>query len=248
MERIVANPIEPRACIAYYNGSSLILYINTQSPYRVKSNVQEVFGLSPEEIRVVSPDVGGAFGSKTPLHVECMLAIYASIKLKIPVKYVETRREHIIAPYHGRGVSFEVEGYGSRRGELLGLRGRVVVDLGAYSYGINLNIPVNIVKWSVGPYKVKAVDIDLKAVYTNKTPIGPYMGAGRPEAALIHERVLDALADELGIDRADIRVINLRSGKGYYETPTGLRTDDADYLGTYMRAYEVYEKIRGIYR
>jgi len=244
MERVAANPIEPRACIAYYDGSSLVIYINTQSPYRVRSDVQEVFGLSPKDIRIISPDVGGAFGSKTPLPVECMLAIYASMKLKIPVKYVETRREHIVAPYHGRGVSFEVEGYGSKRGELLGLKGRVIVDIGAYSYGINLNIPINIVKWSVGPYRVRAINIDLKAVYTNKTPIGPYRGAGRPEAALIHERVLDALADELGIDRVDIRAINLRSGRGYYETPTGLKVDDADYLGTYVRAYEAYENVR----
>jgi len=244
MERIAANPIEPKACIAYYDGSKLTLYVNTQSPYRVRSDVQEVFGIPPEDIRIISPDVGGAFGVKTPLHVECMLAILASMKLKIPVKYVETRREHLVAPYHGRGVSFEVEGYATRKGELLGIRGQVIADIGAYSYGINLNIPVNIVRWSVGPYRVRAVDIELKAVYTNKTPIGPYRGAGRPEAALIHERVLDALADELGIDRADIRAINLRSGKGYYETPTGLRTDDADYLGTYMRAYEAYKKLR----
>ncbi|MEM1606506.1 MAG: molybdopterin cofactor-binding domain-containing protein, partial [Fervidicoccaceae archaeon] len=197
MERVVANPIEPKACIAYYDGSTLTLYINSQSPHRVRSDVQEVFGISPEDIRVISPDVGGAFGNKTPLHVECILAIYASMKLKIPVKYVETRREHLVAPYHGRGVAFEVEGYGTRRGELLGIKGWVVADIGAYSYHVNLNIPVNIIRWSVGPYRIRAVDLDLKAVYTNKTPIGPYRGAGRPEAALIHERVLDALADEL---------------------------------------------------
>ncbi len=243
MERLVSNPIETRACVAYYNGSTLKLYVNTQSPHRVLSDVQEVFGLSPNMVRVISPDVGGAFGSKTPFHVECALAIYASMKLKIPVKYVETRREHLVAPYHGRGVAFKVEGYGTRRGELLGIRGLVVVDIGAYSYHVNLNIPVNIIRWSVGPYRIRAVDLDLKAVYTNKTPMGPYRGAGRPEAALIHERVLDSLAEELGIDRAEIRTINLRSGWGRYETPTGLRTDDANYLGTYMRAYEIYKQL-----
>ncbi len=244
MERVVANPIEPKAAIAIYEGGSLTLYATTQNPFRVRDDLSEILKIPRDRVRVISPDVGGGFGVKVPLHAEYVITAYASIALKRPVKWVETRREHLVAPYQGRGVRARVRGFFKKSGKILGISGKVIVDLGAYNFSINQNIAVNIVRWITGPYDIKAVDIDLKAVFTNKTPFNAYRGAGRPEAALIYERVMDVAADELGIDRGDIRAINMLRGSGEYRNPLGVLIDVANYSETYMKAYKIYSDLR----
>jgi len=243
-ERVIPNPIETKAALANYEGGRLTLYATTQNPFRVRDEVSEILKIPREDVRVISPDVGGGFGVKVPLHAEYLIASYASIVLKRPVKWVETRREHMVAPYHGRGVRAHAKGYFRRDGRLLAISGRVIVDLGAYNYSINQNIAVNIVRWITGPYVVRAVDIDLKAVFTNKTPFNAYRGAGRPEAALIYERVMDAGAYELGIDRGDIRLINLIRGYGDYRNPLGVSIDAANYPETYSLALKIYRDLK----
>lgn len=244
MGRVVANPIEPRGCLAVYEGGRLAVYATTQNPFRVREDLSSVLGIPVERVRVVSPHVGGGFGVKVPLHAEYVIAARASMELGRPVKWVETRREHLVSPYHGRGVRARVRGFFSREGRLLGISGRVVVDLGAYNFSISQNIALNIVRWITGPYDVRAVDIDLKAVFTNKTPFNAYRGAGRPEAAMIHERVLDAAAEELGIDRAEIRRINLLEGAGRRTNPLGVHIDVANYRSTFEIASKGYEELR----
>jgi len=243
-ERVVANPIETKAAVASYEGGVLTLYATAQNPFRVRDDLSEILKIPRDRVRVISPDVGGGFGVKVPLHAEYVLAAYASIVLKRPVKWVETRREHLVAPYQGRGVRARVRGFFKRNGKILGISGRVIVDLGAYNFSINQNIAANIVRWITGPYDIRAVDIDLKAVFTNKTPFNAYRGAGRPEAALIHERVMDAAADELGIDRGDIRAINIVKGAGEYRNPLGVVIDVANYYETYMKAYRIYRDLK----
>ena len=244
MERVVVNPIEPKAAIANYEGGLLTLYATTQHPFRVRDDLSEILKIPRERIRVIAPDVGGGFGVKVPLHAEYVVASYASIVLKRPVKWVETRREHLVAPYQGRGVRARVKGFFKRNGRILGISGRVVVDLGAYNFSINQNLAVNIIKWSTGPYDIRAMDMELKAVFTNKTPFNAYRGAGRPEAALIYERVMDAAADELGIDRGEIRAINILRGTREYRNPLGVTIDVADYYETYMKAYKIYKDLK----
>jgi len=243
-ERVVANPIEPKAALAVYEGGVLTLYATTQNPFRVRDDLSEILKIPRQGVRVISPDMGGGFGVKVPLHAEYVLTAYASIMLKRPVKWVETRREHLVAPYQGRGVRARVKGFFKRDGRILGISGSVIVDLGAYNFSINQNIAVNTVRWMTGPYDMRAIDIDLKAVFTNKTPFNAYRGAGRPEAALIHERVMDAAADELGIDRGEIRAINLIRGEGEYRSPLGVVIDVANYYDTYAKAYRIYRSLK----
>ncbi|MEM0438917.1 MAG: xanthine dehydrogenase family protein molybdopterin-binding subunit [Sulfolobales archaeon] len=243
-ERIVANPMETKGALAIYESGKLTIYATTQNPYRVRDELSSILKIPINNIRVISPDVGGGFGVKVPLHAEYVLTAYASMILKKPVKWIETRREHLLAPYQGRGVRARIKGYFKKDGKILGISGKVIVDLGAYNFSINQNIAVNIVRWITGPYDMKAVDIDLLAVFTNKTPFNAYRGAGRPEAALIYERVMDAAADELGIDRGEIRMINVLKGYGEYKNPLGVVIDVANYLETYMRAHEEYERLK----
>lgn len=244
MERVVANPIETKRVLAVYDSGRLTLYVTAQNPHRIRDELSSILKIPVESIRVISPDVGGAFGVKSALHAEYVLAAYASMRLKRPVKWVETRSEHLVAPYQGRGVRAKVIGYFRRDGRILGVSGRVMVDLGAYNYYINQNIGVNITRWLTGPYDMKAVDIDVLAAFTNRTPFAMYRGAGRPEAALIYERVMDAGADELGMDRGEIRMINLLKGSGDYKNPLGELIDVAGYDETYMKAYEEYRRLK----
>lgn len=182
-ERIVANPMETKGALAIYESGKPTLYATTQNPYRVRDDLSDILKILPISVRVISPDVGGGFGVKVPLHAEYVLAAYSSMVLKKPIKWIETRREHLVTPYQGRGVRARVKGYFRRDGKILGISGKVMVDLGAYNFSINQNIAVNIARWITGPYDVRAVDIDLLAVFTNKTPFNAYRGAGRPEAA-----------------------------------------------------------------
>jgi carbon-monoxide dehydrogenase large subunit len=218
--RVVSNPLEPKGCVAYYDGDVLNMVVSAQSVFRIRADISEALGFPPEKIRVVAPkNVGGGFGNKVPAYPEYVVAAYASMKLRRPVKWIETRREHLVNPTQGRGILSEVEIYAKKNGRILGFRGRVVVDLGAYNFTINTRAPTFIATLIPGPYKVKALDIRAVGVYTNLPPTGPYRGAGRPEAALIHETLVEDLAEELGMDPVELRRINLAE-EGYV-TPGG---------------------------
>ncbi len=218
--RVVSNPLEPKGCVAYYDGDVLNMVVSAQSVFRIRADISEALGLPPEKIRVVAPkNVGGGFGNKVPAYPEYVVAAYASMRLRRPVKWIETRREHLVNPTQGRGVLSEVEIYAKKSGQILGFRGRVVVDLGAYNFTINARAPTFIATLIPGPYRVKALDIRAVGVYTNLPPTGPYRGAGRPEAALIHETLVEDLAEELGMDPVELRRINLAE-EGYV-TPGG---------------------------
>ncbi len=244
--RVVANPMEPKGCIAYYDGDTLNMYVSSQSPFRIRSDVGEALDFPQDKIRVLSPpNVGGGFGNKVPAYPEYVLAAVASMKLKRPVKWVEHRKEHLVNPMQGRGVLSEVSLYAKRNGELIGLRGTVVVDLGAYNYSINTRYAPFIAWLSTGPYRMRAVSIRALGVYTNLPPIGPYRGAGRPEAALIHETLMEDLAEELGVDPAELRARNL--AEDYYVTPLGQNLGRIGLREVFDRAYAHYRRLREEY-
>ncbi|MEM0173340.1 MAG: xanthine dehydrogenase family protein molybdopterin-binding subunit [Sulfolobaceae archaeon] len=246
-DRIVANPMEPKGCIAYWDGEMLTLYVSTQSAFRVRNDIREVLGLSPEKIRVYSPpNVGGGFGNKVPLHSEYVLAAIASMKLKRPVKWIETRREHLTNPTHGRGVYSKVRMYATKEGEILGVEGEVIVNFGAYNYTINPTTPSFIARLINGPYKMKFAEIRALGVFTNVTPQGPYRGAGRPEATLIHETLIEDLAEKLGMDPIEIRKKNVIEGD--YVTPLGLRIDAGGYKQVLEKAEIYYREVRKKYK
>lgn len=141
-DRIVQHPMEPKGVISYYNGDTLTVIGSFQSAFRVRADLQEALGISPERIVVYSPpNVGGGFGNKVPAYPEYVLTAMASIKLRRPVKWIETRREHLTNPTQGRGVYSRVKLHARRDGTILGLEGTIAVDLGAYAFTINTTTP-----------------------------------------------------------------------------------------------------------
>ncbi|MBP1357112.1 MAG: xanthine dehydrogenase family protein molybdopterin-binding subunit, partial [Sulfolobus sp.] len=154
--RIVSNPLEPKGLIAFWDGSFLNLFGSFQSAFRVRDDISEVLGILPDKIKVSgAKNVGGGFGNKVPVHAEYILASIASIKLGKPVKWVELRSEHLKNPTMGRGVLSDVRLYATREGDILGIDGTVIVDLGAYNYTINPTTPSFIARLLTGPYRMK---------------------------------------------------------------------------------------------
>lgn len=239
--RLVPNPMEPKGCVAYYDGNKLHIYASTQAPFRIRADISEALGVPQDVIEVHAPkNVGGGFGNKVPAYPEYVLAAYASMKLRRPVKWIETRREHLVNPTQGRGVLSEIDIYAKRNGRILGVKGRIILDIGAYNFTINASSAAFIASLITGPYKMEAVDVEALAVYTNLPPTGPYRGGGRPEAALIHESAVEALAEELGLDPFEIRALN--AAEDGYTTPTGWKLGNYGGLEVLRRAEKAYRE------
>ncbi|ARM75499.1 xanthine dehydrogenase family protein molybdopterin-binding subunit [Acidianus manzaensis] len=246
-DRIVANPMEPKGIIAYYDGDILNIIGSFQSSFRIKSDLQEALGIPADKIIVKSaPNVGGGFGNKVPAHPEYVLASLASMILKKPIKWIETRKEHLTNPTQGRGVKSKVKLYAKNDGTILGVEGEVYNDLGAYAYTINTNTPAFIASSINGPYKMSFMKIRAIGVYTNKPPTGPYRGAGRPEATLIIETLVEDLAEKLGMDPVNLRRKNIIENG--FTTPLGTKIDNAGYLELLNRGEKVYRELKEKYK
>ena len=221
--RISPNPLEPRGLVADFDGSRLTVYASTQSVHAWKEGLCESLALDPKSVRVIQMDTGGAFGSKGGCYPEYVIACYASMKLKRPVKWIETRMEHLMATHQGRGARAKMRIYADKSGRVLGLNADLLIDAGAYAPGMGTMAPRWIGVQITGPYAISNVFVDAKAVYTNKVPLGPYRGAGRPEAAMFIERMMDLLADELKMDPVEVRLRNASTEP--FTSPLGLRLD-----------------------
>lgn len=225
IERVAANPIEPRGVVAYYDGSRLNVWVSTQSVLSVRRGIAGSLGIPEGSVRVIQADTGGAFGSKGGVYPEYIIAAYASMKTRRPVKWVETRTEHLQASNHGRGAMAHIKLYAKRSGQVTGIEGKVYVDAGAYAFGINLFAPRFIAFQITGPYAIRNAYVEAYSVCTNKVPLGPYRGAGRPEAAFFIERMMDKLADTLGMNPVDVRLAN--TVDGVFTSPLGLKVEGA---------------------
>ena len=221
MERVTPNPLEMRGVVAAYDGSILTIYASTQSVFSWREGLSTSLGMPEDSVRVIQMDTGGAFGSKGGIYPEYVVAAYAAMKLKRPVKWVENRYEHLMATEQGRGARATMKVFADRQGKVLGLKGDLLLDAGAYPLGGD---------WATGwiafqltgPYAIPKAYVRTRSVYTNKVPSGPYRGAGRPEAAFFMERMMDRIADETRIDPAEVRLANATTTA--YESPLGLRT------------------------
>jgi carbon-monoxide dehydrogenase large subunit len=238
--RLVAAPIEPRGAIASWEGERLTLWTSAQDPHRPLAGLAHVLDRPPETIHVIVPDVGGAFGSKGPLAAEAAVAAVAALDLGRPVKWVEERMENFLASYQGRGVRAEVELALDEDGGMLALRARILADLGAYLMPATGVPPRTMATLITGCYAIEHAEVEAIGARTNKVPTGPYRGAGRPEAAFVLERTVDAAARELGLDPIELRRRNLiRSFP--HETPMGFSYDSGDYELCLDRALELVE-------
>jgi carbon-monoxide dehydrogenase large subunit len=221
--RISPNPLEPRGVVVHYDGSRLTVWASTQSVHAWKEGLCESLNLDARSVRVVQMDTGGAFGSKGGIYPEYVVACYASMKTRRPVKWIETRTEHLMATHQGRGARARMKIHADESGKILGLKADLLIDAGAYAPGVGMWAPRWIGFQITGPYAIPKAIVNATAVYTNKVPLGPYRGAGRPEAAMFIERMMDLLADELKMDPVEVRMRNAKAQA--FVSPLGLRID-----------------------
>ncbi|GBC69289.1 Caffeine dehydrogenase subunit alpha [archaeon HR01] len=242
IQRLAPAPMETRGVVASYDGRSDVLTVwsSTQSPHSLREWLAEVLGLSENRLRVIAPDVGGAFGAKYNCYPEDVLASYLSIKYGRPVKWVEDRSENMHTMSHGRDMYADVEAAVRRNGRVEGLRVRIVADLGAYNHSFSQEIPIVTAKMLPGCYDIRNMEVDVVGVFTNKNATHSYRGAGRPEASYIIERTMDRVARRLGLDPAEVRKINFIPRESFpYKSVTGYTYDSGDYVKTLERALQL---------
>ena len=205
-----AHSIEGRGAVAVYdvNEDRLTLWSSTQLAHEVRAFLMRLLQRDENQIRVVAPDVGGGFGAKFVMYPEEVVLSAASLRLRRPIKWVEDRREHFLAAVQEREQYWDLEAACDGEGRVLGLRGELIHDQGAYTPQ-GLNLPYNASTGVPGPYIVPAYDLRVLVVETNKVATMPVRGAGYPEAAFAMERVLDRIAHVLGLDRTEVRRRNL---------------------------------------
>ena len=243
VQRLAPSPMENRGVAADFQAQEgmLTVWDSTQRPHGVRNYLSQILDLPENQVRVLASDVGGGFGEKGCMFPEEIAVPYLSKTLGRPVKWVEDRQENMVA-FHGRGHTAEVEAAVTNEGVILGVRVRIYVDLGAYFYLSTPAAPTLASERLVGPYKTPAMSVDVLGVITNKAPTGAYRGAGGPEAAFCMERTVDLIAQELGMDPADVRRKNLIGPDAFpYHTPTGVTYDSGDYEKVFDRALELAE-------
>ena len=239
-QRLAGVSMEGRAVAAYPDplGEGLTVYSSTQAPHLNRGSLAEVLGMDENLIRVVAPDVGGGFGVKIGMFPEDA-AVAALARLhRIPLMWLEGRIEHMTATTHGRGQVGEFSCAVRADGTVEALRFHIVADIGAYPMAAGL--PNLTGMMAVGVYKIPVIDGTIDCVYTNTTPVAAYRGAGRPEAAYYIERMMDAVADELGIDPVQVRRVNFIEPHQFpYKTPTGPLYDSGEYDRAISKLVEV---------
>jgi carbon-monoxide dehydrogenase large subunit len=240
--RLIAAPIEPRVVLAAHDAETdvLTLWLSAQDQHRQLAGLTKVLRRPADTLRIVVPDVGGAFGSKGVPQAETAAVALAALRLGRPVKWTETRTESSLAVYQGRGADVDAELALDADGRMLALRARLVGDLGAYLYSTTPVAPLTAAMLLTGCYAIPAADVEVAGVCTTKVPTGPYRGAGRPEAALTIERLADLAAGELGIDPVELRRRNVIPPDAFpYRTALGFTYDSGDYEGALEAALEL---------
>jgi len=228
-QRLAAVPIEANAVVAEPDGEGGIrMWASTQVPFGVRSQVADALGLPEAKVRVIAPDVGGAFGAKLMAYPEQSVIAAIAKKLDRPVRWFEYRAENMVAMTHGRGHVQDVALGATADGKLVGLEAKVITDAGAYA-GLAPPQLVLTALLASGVYAIPKIRFNGSCVYTNTAVMSAYRGAGRPEAIAMIERAMDMLAAELRMDPADLRRRNLIDGPFPYTTATGLTYDTGDY-------------------
>jgi aerobic carbon-monoxide dehydrogenase large subunit len=208
--RGAAHPIEGRGIIVRPDPvtDSMVVWSSTQMPHELASTLTQMLGFSERSLRVITPDVGGGFGAKFLVYPEEVAVAAAARILQRPVKWIEDRREHFISAIQERDQYWDIEIAVDANARILGVRGQLIHDQGAYTPQ-GLNLPYNSATSVTGPYHVPAYKLDVFVAQTNKVYAIPVRGAGYPEAAFTMERLLDRVARELNLDRAEVRRRNL---------------------------------------
>ncbi len=239
--RLIPNAIEPRAALGEYDAAagSYTLHTTSQNPHLERLVLAAFVNVAPEaRLRVISPDVGGGFGSKIFVYAEETAVIWAAGKVRRPVKWRAERAESFLADAHGRDHATHAELALAADGEFLGLRVRTIANMGAYLSTFASSVPTYLYGTLLaGQYKTPAIHVEVRSVFTNTAPVDAYRGAGRPEATYVVERMVETAARELGMDPADIRRRNFIQPADFpYETPVALTYDIGDYEASLDKA------------
>jgi carbon-monoxide dehydrogenase large subunit len=241
VQRLAPVPLETRGVVAHYQPQDdfLTVWNSTQAPHRVRRYLAQLLNRPERGVRVIAADVGGGFGEKGCMFPEDVAVPYLSLLLGRPVKWVADRQENMLT-FHGRGHTVDVEAAVKRDGSILGMRVRIIADLGAYFLLSTPAVPFLAGHRIAGPYKTPAMRVEVLGVITNKPPTGAYRGAGGPEAAFCMERTVDLIAKDLDLDPADVRRKNFIPPDAFpYKTPTGLTYDSGQYERGLDRSLEL---------
>jgi carbon-monoxide dehydrogenase large subunit len=231
-QRLVPNAMETRGVVAHYEPGkgSMTIWSSTQNPHILRSLVAAMTGLGQDQVRAIAPEVGGGFGAKINIYGEEYVAAAVSKRLGIPVKWVEDRSEAFVATTHGRDIIGYIDVAARRDGKVLGLKLRLIADIGAYNMLLTAAIPTLTMLMANATYDIPAIRTTLTEVFTNKTPTDAYRGAGRPEATYFVERAMDMLARELNMSPADVRRKNFIAPDTFpFQTQMGAVYDSGDY-------------------
>ena len=249
-QRLIPNSMEGRGVVADYNPGTnqLTVWTSSQIPHIVRLLMALVTGHPEHQLRVIVPEVGGAFGSKLYLYAEEIITAMVAKRLAIPVKWIEQRTENYLATTHGRDHVSDVEIMGSRDGTITGIKTTTYANMGAYLSTFAPLIPTYYFGLMlVGPYQIPNISCRVLGVFTNTTPVDAYRGAGRPEATYLVERMLDLFAAEIGMDPVEVRRKNLIPPfEDGHAVATGVSYDSGNYEAALDRALEMagYQQLR----
>jgi aerobic carbon-monoxide dehydrogenase large subunit len=239
-QRLSPTPMEPRGMVAQFDEGtgSLTVFLSTQDPHGARDELAEILSMKPESVRVIAPDVGGAFGGKAGIYPEDPVVSFAARTLRRPVKWVETRRENLLTMKHGRGQVQFAELAMSRDGRIRGLKVRLIVEGGAYGgEGEMASITLGMVP---GVYDIPNYEASADVVITNKVPLGAYRGAGRPEASYLIERAINVASAKMRLDPVKVRRLNyIKKERFPFETSGGHTYDSGDYHANLEKALKV---------
>jgi carbon-monoxide dehydrogenase large subunit len=247
--RLSSMAMETRGGCARFDPATrtMTVWAPHQSPYAVRSAVAARLGLPADSVRVIVPDTGGGFGPKEGVYPEDVIVPVLAYRLGRPVKWIQTRAEFMVSSHHARQQAHHARLAATREGRILGLDVKMVKDVGAY-HSHSVNEPTNTINHLPSQYRVPAFRAEAFSVVTNKVPSAPYRGAGRPEAILVIERLLDRLAAKLGLDPAEVRAKNLvtRDEMPYrtglvYRDGVAVSYDGGDYPLELRRALELLD-------
>ena len=242
-QRLVVASLEPRTATASYDAGAkqFTLRCGTQGVAAVRGQIAGAMGIKPEELRILTDDLGGAFGMKGWCYPEYIPMLHAARMLQKPVHWVSTRSEAFVSDNQGRDSFWSAELALNTRGRFLGLRVDCLGNVGAYITGVAHFVFTTHVSGCLPTvYDIPQAQVNTRCVLTNTLPTGPYRGAGRPEASYLMERLIDAAADKTGIDAAELRRRNLiQADKIPYTTAFGNTYDSGDFPGAFERALEL---------
>ena len=236
-QRLIPTAMEPRAVVCSPHGEEFTLWSSTQIPHVLRVMLALVTGIPEQNLRVIAPDVGGGFGSKLQVTAEEVLAVLVARRLRRPVKWTESRSEGNMTVHHGRDQLQRIKIAAERDGRIRGLSVDLLADMGAYLMLVTPGVPLLGAFMFNGIYKMDAYAFRCTGVFTTKIPTDAYRGAGRPEATFGIERIMDELANELGVDPLELRERNWIAHEEFpYTTIAGLTYDSGNYEAATAKA------------